>query len=184
MSYNGWSNYYTWNASMFADDLIESDRDSMRNFSTSEIEDYLKDSFDELVGCEFDELSSFARSFVNDDEINWREIAKSIAEDFENDRIDSINHFFNQGVYVSREHEWEAYLDFFDTFERSDIYIEEDNDFIFYAEYERYENDDETVEDDADYVQRLREAVSEIANNFGFDILVTGNTLSFKRIGE
>jgi len=80
--YNGWTNYATWRVNLEMVDGL----DPREHFSGSKdvyelatkIEEYIKGYIDEFASGM---ARDYALAFL--DEVNWREIAKSIAEAYE-----------------------------------------------------------------------------------------------------
>ncbi len=97
MSYNGWTNYETWNASLWMDgdtfwhergeELMQehnNDADDAKYALSKEMEDYYEECKPEAAGMYADLLSaSMSR-------INWYEIAGHYIEDVEVDAPDEI----------------------------------------------------------------------------------------------
>lgn len=81
-TYNGWSNYATWRVKLelFSDGIDDEERYA----GIPELADALKERADEAITeyGEHDEglAVDYARAFLSD--VDWREIAESLAEDY------------------------------------------------------------------------------------------------------
>ena len=91
MTYNGWSNFETWKVNCEAigctepRDLLDESEYESRDDYIYDLAESLKEMVEEILSSEQPEpqglLDGFARAFLAN--VNWREIAESLAEDVE-----------------------------------------------------------------------------------------------------
>ena len=83
--YNGWSNYATWRVKLeLIDSEVESIKESKETFTDiSELADTLRNECEMYIGLDNDSSGiayDYALAFLS--EVNWYEIAESVAEDY------------------------------------------------------------------------------------------------------
>lgn len=102
MSYNGWSNYQTWNVKLWIDneydeyaywlermeELVEEAKEEESEVSTSDFADELESFYDDIKNLLFPQLDNASSMFTDIfgeawGQVNWYEIAENMLSDFE-----------------------------------------------------------------------------------------------------
>jgi hypothetical protein len=83
MSYNGWTNYATWRVNLEIFDGLEPREMGWGRLDKYDLADALKEYANEIIEMNASEglALDYARAFVS--EVNWREIAESITENYD-----------------------------------------------------------------------------------------------------
>ena len=83
MNYNGWTNYATWRVNLEIFDGLEPREMGWSRLDKYDLADALKEYANEILECDVKEglALDYARAFVS--EVNWREIAESITENYD-----------------------------------------------------------------------------------------------------
>ena len=83
--YNGWSNYATWRVNLECVDPVNYEEAEIVYKNISELADAIKENVELLLG---DEAGGYAEGLSHDyamefiSDVNWYEIAESVAEDY------------------------------------------------------------------------------------------------------
>lgn len=83
--YNGWTNYATWRVRL---EMFDGDFASDNDLDAYDLGQFLRDTAEEMISEQSEGLAQdYALAFL--DEVNWREIAEHMIEDYRPEEIEA-----------------------------------------------------------------------------------------------